>query len=96
MVERTYLGIKSGFKEERMSTTKAITDPSEMEFLTEAPALEERPAPAVAKPGIAALLMKWIGYECQVREETTTLPTTNDDVEEQWEKWVHGCGRGVR
>ena len=40
-----------------MSTSKAITDLSEMEFLTEAPALQECPAPAVAKPGIAELLM---------------------------------------
>jgi hypothetical protein len=41
--------------------------------------------------------MKWIGYECQVRaEQTTTLPTANDAVEEQWEEWLHSCGRGVR
>jgi hypothetical protein len=80
-----------------MSTSKAITDLSEMEFLTEAPALQECPAPAVAKPGIAALLMKWIGYECQVRvEQTATLPTANEADEEEWEKWLHGCGRGVR
>ena len=54
-----------------MSTTKTMTDPAEMGFLTEAPALQACPAPAIAKPGIAALLMKWIGYECQVRVEQT-------------------------
>jgi hypothetical protein len=80
-----------------MSTTKTMTDPAEMGFLTEAPALQACPAPAIAKPGIAALLMKWIGYECQGwAEQTTTLAAANDVGEEDWEKWLHGCGRGVR
>jgi hypothetical protein len=70
-----------------------------MEFLTEAPTLQACPAPAsaIAKPGIVALLAKWIGCEFQARsEQMTTPPTADDAVEEDWEKWLHGCGRGVR
>jgi len=80
-----------------MSTTKAITDPADMEFLREAPVSQTYSAPVTAKPGIVALLARWIGYESQaLSERTTTSPAANDAVEEDWEKWLHGCGRGVR
>jgi hypothetical protein len=78
-----------------MSNTKAITDLAEMELLTEAPALQAVPALAGAKPGIAALLAKWVGYAVQLRAEPA--PTlANDDVDDDWEKWLHDCGRAVR
>ncbi len=80
-----------------MSNTKAITDLAEMELSTEASALQVVPALAGAKPGIAALLAKWVGYAVQLRAEPNTASTVaNDDVNEDWEKWLHGMGRAVR
>jgi len=80
-----------------MSNTEAIRDLEEMELLTEAPALQAGPALAGAKPGIAELLGKWIGYAVQLRAEPKTATTiANDEVDDDWEKWLHGCGRAVR
>jgi hypothetical protein len=78
-----------------MSNTKAITDLAEMELLTEAPTVQRDPAAAGATPGIAALLGKWLGYAVQLRTEPKAAPA-NDDVDDDWEKWSHDCGRAVR
>jgi len=80
-----------------MSNTKAITDLAEMDLWTEAPASQAGPALAGAKPGIVALLGKWVGYAVQLRAEPKTASTiANDDVDDDWEKWLHDCGRAVR
>ncbi|MGA2963670.1 MAG: hypothetical protein ABSD96_18505 [Candidatus Korobacteraceae bacterium] len=78
-----------------MSNTKAITDLAEMELLTEAPAVQRDPASAGPNPGIAALLGKWLGYTVQLQAEPKTAQA-NDDVDDDWEKWLHECGRAVR
>lgn len=78
-----------------MSNTKAITDLAEMELLTEAPAVQRDPVSAGANPGIVALLAKWIGYTAQLQAEPKTAPA-HDDVDDDWEKWLHDCGRAAR
>lgn len=73
-----------------MSTTKAITDP-DVELLAERPALQAPAAPAT-RSGILALLLSWIGYEPEPMMGTAE----STDDEDDWEKWLHGCGKGVR
>jgi hypothetical protein len=79
-----------------MENTQTILGLDRIEMLTE-PAPQTNLAPAMANPGFAVLLRKWVGYALLLRAEPKTASTTaNDEVEDDWEKWVHGCGRAVR
>jgi hypothetical protein len=83
-----------------MENTETILSLDQIKMSTEPAVSEAGLAPARAEFGIAARLRTWFGCAVQLRTEQSAAPIVKNgdagDVDDDWEKWVHSCGRAVR